>query len=244
MAPPASENSFKVNERSPRLEQGLKEEFHTCTAKALFLCKRARPDVQPVVSFPCTRVKEPTPDDWNKLVRLMKHLKQTREDCLTLKADGTNALKWHADAAFAVHPDMKSHTGVTMTMGKGSIQSTSKKQKLNSGSSTEAELIATDDAVRPMSWTKQFPEAQGHETNSTLHQDNKSAIQLEKNGRASAGKRSRHLNIGHFHITDQVEKGITSIKHCPTGEMVADHVTKPLHGKKFEQFRWTIMGFD
>ncbi len=37
---------------------------------------------------------------------------------LTLEADDMNVIKWWADASFAVHQDMKSHTGGMMTLGK------------------------------------------------------------------------------------------------------------------------------
>ena len=143
---PANDNLFKVIP-SKKLSSMRAEAFHTFTAKALFLTKRARPDILPTVAFLCTRVQEPTIQDWTKLTRLMDFLKRTQKDCLTLKADNSNIVKWNIDAAFAVHPDMKSHTGITMTLGRGSIQSLSKKQKLNTQSSSEAELVAVDDGM-------------------------------------------------------------------------------------------------
>ena len=75
---------------------------------------------------------------------MMKFLSATSDDCLVLKAESLSIVKWCADAAFAVHPDVKSHTGVTMTMGKGSVISSSRKQKLNTQSSSEAEPVASD----------------------------------------------------------------------------------------------------
>ena len=75
-----------------------------------------------------------------------------------------------------------------------------------------------------------------------LFQDNKSAILLETNGRKSAGKRSRALNIRYFFLTDQVEKGNLSIEYCPTKEMWGDYFTKPLSGELFRKFRKLIMG--
>ena len=72
----------------------------------------------------------------------MKFLNGTKNDVLTLSANSTNMVRWYADASFAVHPDMKSHIGIAMTMGKGAIISSSRKQKLNTRSSTEAELAA------------------------------------------------------------------------------------------------------
>ena len=173
---------------------------------------------------------------------MMKFFKQTSKDLLTLKADGSKRLKWHVDASFAIHNDFRSHTGGTLTMGKGAITSISRKQGMNTRSSTEAEVVAADKVVGPMLWTRLFLEAQGYPVEENiLFQDNKSAMLLEANGRKSAGKRSRHLNIRYFFVTDQVEKGNLSIEYCPTDQMLADYMTKPLHGAKFAGFRQELM---
>ena len=116
------------------------------------------------------------------------------------------------------------------------------KQKVNTCSSTEAELVATDDVAAQVMWTKNFLEAQGiNISNNIVYQDNQSVILLEKNGRASAGKRSRHLDIRYFFITDQINRGNMNVKYCPTDVMTADYMTKPLHGKKFLKFKKEIM---
>ena len=95
-----------------------------------------------------------------------------------------------------------------MTFGKGVVQLLSKKQKLNTRSSTEAELAGADDVATQILWTKHFMEAQGYTIeDNILHQDNKSTILLQENGRKSAGKRSRALNVRYFFLTDQVKKG-------------------------------------
>jgi len=66
-----------------------------------------------------------------------------------------------------------------------------------------------------------------------LAQDNQSAIRLEQNGRASAGQKSRHIDIRYFFIKDRVKTEGISIVHCPTDEMLADFFTKPLQGNLF-----------
>ena len=163
------------------------EIFHTFVAKNLYLCKRGRPDIQVAVAFLCTRVKSPTQEDWHKLLRLMRYLKGTPDRVLTLGIKGAGIMKWYADAAFAVHPDMKSHTGYNMTWGTGSVISASRRQKLNTKSSCEAELVAADEAVSPLMWTKLFLQEQGYNPTIVLQQDNTSAIKLEKNGKSSSG---------------------------------------------------------
>ena len=75
-----------------------------------------------------------------------------------------------------------------------------------------------------------------------LFQDNKSSILLETNGKASSGKRTKHINIRFFFITDRVSKGEVSVVWCPTGDMIGDYATKPLQGALFKKFRDQIMG--
>ncbi len=240
---PADDDLFEEGD-SPLLEKAQREEFHTFVAKGLFACKRARPDIHQAISVLCSRTKAPNYDDWKKLIRLMRYLNGTRQDKLHLSADDLHVIKWWVDASFAVHPDFKSHTGVSMSMGKGCPINNSQKQKLNSRSSTEAELIGADSAATMILWTKSFMEAQGYEVKrNVLYQDNKSAILLEENGKASSSKRTRAINIRYFFLTDQIEKGNLEVSYCPTDEMTADYMTKPLQGQKFRKFKARIMGW-
>ena len=130
-----------------------------------------------------------------------------------------------------------------MTFGNGAVQSVSRKQKLNTQSSTTAELVGADDLSVMILWTKLFLDEQGYMvTSNILYQDNKSAMLLEKNGKKSSGKRTRALNIRYFFLTDQVEKKTLTIEYCPKDDMFADYMTKPLRGDKFRKFRAQIMG--
>ena len=165
-------------------------------AKGLFACKRARPDIHLAITALSTRVRSPTTDDWKKLVCVMKFLNGTKDDMLTLKVDDLHAICWYVDASFAVHPDFKSHSGGVMTMGEGAVMSSSSKQKLNTRSSCEAELVGADDFATQILWTKMFLEAQGYEIKENLlYQDNQSTIKLLENGKRSSGKRTRALSI-------------------------------------------------
>jgi hypothetical protein len=243
---PAGDDLFdQKGGESKKLNEEMKAHFHTVVAKGLFLSKRARPDIQPTIAYLCTRVREPTEADFGKLLRMMKYLNGSRDEVLTLSADSLNVIKWYVDASFAVHKDFKSHTGAVMTMGGGAIQTLSRKQKLNTKSSTEAELVGADDAAVMILWTKYFMEEQGYAIEKNiLYQDNKSAVLLEVNGRKSVGKRSRALNVRYFFLSDQVEKGNLRIEYCPTEEMIGDFFTKPLQGEKFERFKSAILGKD
>ena len=74
-------------------------------------------------------------------------------DKLTLRADGSGCLSWHCDAAFALHIDFRGHAGSTFSMGDGAITSLTRKQGMNTRSSTKVEVVATDKIVSPMIWT-------------------------------------------------------------------------------------------
>lgn len=239
---PAALDLFTINEDSPTLSDTQSETYHRLTAKLLYLCKRARPDLQPTVAFLTTRVVQPTMDDWKKLKRGIRYLRGSKDRFLTLEAGEGIDIHWWIDASFAVHPDMHSHTGSTMSLGHGSVYSTSRKQRINTKSSTEAELVGVDDTVPLVVWTRHFLMAQGFDiTDNVIFQDNQSAMLLEKNGRASSGRRTRHINIRYFFVTDRVKNGEVRIAYCPTGEMVADFFTKPLQGSLFCRLRGLIL---
>ena len=240
---PAAQHLFEVNNEDPvKLDSTKSILFHHLVAKLLFLCKRARPDIQTAVAFLCTRVKEPDQDDYKKLARVFKYLRSTPDLPLTLEADNLKIMKWWIDASFAVHPDMKSHTGGAFSLGSGVVYGTSTRQKINTKSSTEAELVAANDVLPQVLWTKYFLEAQGYATsNAIVYQDNQSAMLLENNGRASSSKRTRHLNVRYFFIHDKIESKEVRVEYCPTGDMIGDFFSKPLQGALFTKFRNIIM---
>jgi len=156
------------------------------------------------VAFLCTRVKNLDEDDYKKLTRVIQYLRGTKD--ITLTIEPSNSPKWWVDSSYAVHLDMKSHTGIFMTIGKGGMYTTSCKQKLNTKSSTEVELAAIDDAMAQVLWTRHFLAAQGEPVPiTTIYQGNKSTILLSKNGKGSSSRRTKHLDVHYFFITDRIK---------------------------------------
>jgi len=215
---PASDNLFDIDEESPALNEKEADFFHRTTARLLFAAKRARPDLQVAVAYLCTRVKSPNQSDYRKLTRVIKYLRSTMFIPLVLGWDGTGQLTWSVDASFAVHKDMRSHTGAVLSLGQGALVSMSLKQKINTKSSTEAELVGVDDAMNFVEWIQLFVEQQiksinddsvlkkiGNDT--VIQQDNTSTIQLENNGKQSSTKRTRHINIRYFYVTSKIKEG-------------------------------------
>jgi hypothetical protein len=239
----APDSLIKVDETCEKLKQDKAVEFHNLVAKTLYSTKQARPDTCTAITFLTTRVRAPDKDDWNKLVHLMRYIRGTRTMPLILSANRSGILKCWVDASFAVHPNMRGHSGGGLSLGGGFPIVSSTKQKLNNRISTETEIVGADDFMPAIRWTRYFMKAQGYGVNdNVLFQDNKSSILLEKNGKPSSRKHAKHINIRYFFITDRVSKEEVSVVWCPTGGMIGDYATKPLQGALFRKFRDHIMG--
>ena len=128
-------------------------------------------------------MRNPDTDDQKKLARTICHLISTVYLPLILQVDDSGVIEWWVDASFAVHEDMKSRTGMYMSLGAGTIHAGSMKQKINTSCSTHAELVGVSDALPKMLWCRYFMEAQGYAVEDVyVYQDNQSAILLENNG--------------------------------------------------------------
>ena len=207
------------------------------------MTKRARGDIHTAISFLTTRLKAPDEDDWKKLQRLMLYLSRTKHFVSTLCADNMKMLRWSVDAAHAAHVDCKGQTGGLLKLKKGSLSNVSRKQKLNTRSSTESELVGIYDMLPDVLWTRLFLSAQGYDSTETIiDQDNKSTILLANHGKFSSTKRTKHIDIRYFYITDKIKKGEVKIEYCPTKDIVADMFTKPLQGQQFVKFRNAVLG--
>lgn len=244
VATPAKKSLFEVDLLSPMLSRKDSERFHSVVAKLLYVAPRARMDILLPTIFLCTRVAKATKQDQEKLRRLLEYLYGSMHLKFTLGADSLNSFRTWVDASFAVHPDMRSHTGGVISFGNGGVLCKSSKQKLNTKSSTEAELVGASDYLPNTIWVKLFMEAQGHPiTECLFEQDNEAAIKLETNGRASCSSKTRHVSIRYFFVKDRARQENIAIRHCPTLRMLADFFTKPLQGALFRKFRDVILGY-
>ena len=147
------------------------------------------------------------------------------------------------DASYRIHQDKRGHTGGIMSGGIGILHHKSSKQKLNTKSSTETEVVGASDYITYTLWMKRFLNEQGYKVNRTIYyQDNKSAMKLESNGWRSKGEKSRHIDIRYFFIQDVLKREKIDLIHCKTDKMIADYFTKPLQGDLFKTLRSYIMG--
>ena len=108
------------------------------------------------------------------------------------------------------------------------------KQKINTKSSNDAELVGVEDVMTQVIWTEYFLKEQGCMiNNNVIYQYNQSAIKLEKNGRRLSIKRKGRINIRYYFITDRIVNQEASVEFCPTLDMIGDYFTKLLQGSQF-----------
>jgi len=241
---PAVSDLFQVDESTKKLDEETSDYFHRTVARFLYAAKRARPDFQVAVAFLCKRVKEPNIQDWKKLGRLVQYVRSTVHLPLVLGSDGSGNMVWSIDASFAVHMDMKSHTGYCLTLGEGSPISGSRTQDNTARSSTESELYGVDNTISYVEWSSLFYICQFKDypwsnplkklgTRNLVKQDNTSTIKMIKGGPRVCGQRTRNIHIKYFYATKRIKDGTIVVSYCPTKEMVADYLSKQLKGSLF-----------
>ena len=153
---PATKSLSKVDESAKRLGTHESEVFHSVAAKLLYVSIRACVDLLLAIAFLCTRVSKSTLQDRAKLKRVLEYIKGTLDHEYTIGADHLGRIRTWVDASYAVHPDMRSHTGGAMSLGCGCILCKSTKQKLNTKSSTEEEFLGASDYLPSTIWVMMF----------------------------------------------------------------------------------------
>jgi hypothetical protein len=242
---PASINLFKPG-NGKLLSPKDKSQFHTFVAKLLYLSKRTRPDIQLAVLYLCTRVREPTKEDFAKLLKLLGYLKLTKHKARVITNSGNmRRIVAYVDASFASHADGKGHTGLVLKWGDTTIMTTSRKQKIATKDSTEAELVGLSDSLVEIERASEYLKEQGVELDvPVIYQDNMSTIALVES-ETSGNVRTRHLSARRAIVYEaaRVRKSVR-IMFLRTIHMVADVLTKPLGGRLFYKFAEALLGKD
>ena len=219
---PVRNNLFESREEEDikLLPKEQASQFHRTVPQLLFLCMRARPDVQTLLSFLTTRVKEPDEDDWGKLRRGLVYLNSTLYMKQYMTTDSLCMIKWGVDTSYGVHCDSTGRTGAMISMGKGAMVNISRKHKLNVGSSTESKQVSLANVLGTIMGCKYCMEVEGYTIeNNILYHDNTSTILLAKNSRMSAGKNSKHIKNSFFVVTDKFVQEELKIQHKGTKEI-------------------------
>lgn len=237
---PADKNVFTVEE-SEKLSETDRKKFHTLVAKLLFLSKRARPDFSLANGFLCTRFSRAMKEDRRKLYRLLGFLKRTKDEVFILRPSDLELLAF-IDAAFASHPDSKSHTGIAIFIGGVLVFAASRKQKCVTKSPTESELVALTDNI---GFVELFAEFFGFTTitevkSPMIYQDFTSVISLVTKGGGVV--RTKHLRVRMNLCKEAYDEERIRIGYANTNDMKADGLTKPLQGEQFQKLKTFMLG--
>ena len=159
---PARPNLHTIDDTSPLLSDERSDLFHSLVMKLMWISQRCRLEISTAIAFLCTRVSAPTEQDWRKLKRVLEFLNWTIDDVLTLGAESLDELLNFVDVSFAVHSDMRNHTGGGASFGRGIFMNMSRKQRMSTSSTTESEVVGISDYLPNSIWLMHFLEAQGY----------------------------------------------------------------------------------
>ena len=238
---PASESLFTLHDNYPLLSDKLRDLFHSVTAKLLYLGRMIRPDILLAVSFLTTRVTAPTLNDLIKLQRLLAYLAGSKDLSINISNTPFTQVSGMIDAAFANHYDARSHTGYVVLLGDTPVIFGSGKQKILTANSTEAELVGLSDKYLYVIEIHDFLIGQGLKLDTpVIFQDNQSTIAMIQTN--SSPLRNKYMFVRQQILKSACEEKLIKLAYLPTRCMIADILTKALHGKLFKHLRSYILG--
>uniref|UniRef100_A0A5S6QGI8 Reverse transcriptase Ty1/copia-type domain-containing protein n=1 Tax=Trichuris muris TaxID=70415 RepID=A0A5S6QGI8_TRIMR len=182
----------------------------------------------------CRRVEEPTERDWKSVKRVMCYLAATITQNLRFSASGDMRLECYVDVEWAGDKmDRKSISGYVFKLGNSVIAWSSTKQSIVALSSTVAEYVAASHAWRQLIWLRELLAGVDilQQSPTVFYEDNQSCIRLVESESCSA--RTKHIDVRHHHLRDTREQRILEMRSCPTDDIIADVLTKPLGKERF-----------
>jgi hypothetical protein len=151
------------------------------------------------------------------------------------RSNGKLKLEGYSDADFAASQSRRSMMGYIFKLGGGAVTWMSKLEPTVAISTTEAEYMALLQATKESIWIQRFLKELGREIDcsSVIFEDNQGAIALANNPEYHA--RTKHIDVQYHFVRECVEMGKIKLVYCPTEEMIADALTKPLSRDRFEK---------
>ncbi|XP_061505704.1 uncharacterized protein LOC133392003 [Anopheles gambiae] len=181
----------------------------------------------------------PTELHWTHAKRILRYIKGTLDLALVFSAkDPAPVLEAFADADWANDlVDRRSITGYVFRVCGGAVSWLTKKQSTISLSSTEAELVALSTAVCHGVWLVRLLKELSMEPEGPVvyYEDNQSTIRVVEEERDTA--RLKHVDVRHRFIREEIQRGRVAVRYVPTGEQVADMMTKGLSSGLFQKHR-------
>uniref|UniRef100_A0AAV1VET7 Reverse transcriptase Ty1/copia-type domain-containing protein n=1 Tax=Peronospora matthiolae TaxID=2874970 RepID=A0AAV1VET7_9STRA len=208
--------------------------FREAVGALMHLTTATRPDIAFAVGYVSRFMENPQEEHWVAVKRIFRYLQGTKTHGICYKLSARIDFRGYSDADWAGDlTDRKSTSGYTFMLLGAPVSWGSKKQPSVSLSTTEAEYIALSLAIQEGKWIHRLlceivmaANEEGPEL--MIHEDNQSCIKMTKNP-VNHG-RAKHIDIKYHHIRDEVKRGEVKLKYCETAVMLADIMTKGLHG--------------
>ena len=209
----------------------------------MYLANSTRPDIAQATHHSARFVSNPSPQNITGIKRILRYLKGTMNHGVLFRNATNLRLTGYCDADFAgdYQSDSRSTTGYIF-FTNGPIVWSSRRQTLTALSTTEAEINALAEASKQaIALSNLLMETQLVTTDVqvTIHEDNASCLALV-NG-SQTRPRTRHIATRIGFVRDLIASNAINVISCPTANMLADPLTKPLGATDFRQKLSTIM---
>lgn len=212
--------------------------YRQAVGALLYLSNKTRPDIAYAVSIASRNLENPKESDIDNVKRIFKYLRQNPDSGVMFKKTGEIKLDAYCDSSFADDRETrKSTTGFIILMSGGALTWSSRKQPIVTLSTTESEFVAAADCTKEVLYLKHLIEEIVSESKlrTVLHIDNQSAIKIIKNG--VFNKRSKHIEVRYHFLHEKYCEKVIDVEYCPSEKQLADILTKPLCGQKFEKLK-------
>ena len=218
------------SESDPLLTPKMKQYYQSLIMTLMYSARLTRIDTLFAVTYLATKCSSPRRSHLTKALRVVKYIKGTPTVGICYYNDSSLELKIHADASHLIHPEGYGHTGIVITLGRSVVFARSVKQRMQTLSSTESELLALQEASTYVVWMRHLMHELGFDTSNPtiVTQDNQSATTIAEQG--GNFQRTKHL-VGRFNfLIERIRYKELVIKYLATEHMPADFLTKPLPG--------------
>ena len=207
-------------------------QYSELVGSLLYLSICTRPEISQAVGVLARYMSRPSMEHWTAAKAVLRYIAGTLDQGITFRQ--TEApVEGYCDADYAGDLDTRrSTTGFVFILSGGAISWSSKLQPTVAVSTTEAEYMASAQAVKEALWLKKLLWDFGIQTGAiTIFSDNQGAIKLLKHPIASV--RSKHIDVIHHFARERVSRKEVIFEYCSTSNMVADCFTKALPPGKF-----------
>ena len=223
-------------------EETLNVPYRQAIGSLMYLMLASRPDIVAALNKMAQFSTNFNHSHWAALKRIFRYIKGTSNYGLILggvsKESERITLTGSCDADWAGDlDDRRSTSGYIFLLNNHVVSWQSHKQSSVATSSTQAEYQALSSATKEALWLRAFLAELGfiQENATKIQQDNQSTIAIANN--PTNHNRTKHINIAHHFIRESIEKNEIELHYCPTSDIIADMMTKPLSRAKFEWCR-------